>query len=615
VFGDWSVATEDQATTLDAMFRASQATGIGIDQLGSSVVQFGAPLRQVGFSFEQSIGLLGKFEKEGVNSELVMGSLRIALGKMAKESATVNEQQGKVTEAQKAYNQAVKKYGEDSTQAKDANVALEAAQAKLESAISSANVPAKLQEQIAAIKAAGTAGEANALALELFGARAGPDMAAAIREGRFDLGELFSTIESGSETIDKAVADTDDAGDLLGRAINGLKVQFGDFFTATAGVGEALGPLLYALPALTSGLGALGGKALGAAASLGSSLIPAITGSLLPALAGIIPAIGGGLTAMFTGAVAILGAAIPIIMAALPFIIIGAIVAAIAVLILNPEIRDQVFGFVGGILDWIGQALGGLLQVIGDAFGAAVQVIGDVLGAIGDVIGKAIQLWIDYVLLFPVRVAEAFLALLGIVANFVSQAIPKIAEFIGKAVSFFLSIPGKVAGLIGQIVGVFTRLGAQVLNGIVGLVGKIVSTILGIPGKIGSLVGDFANVAKRAVQAFMGFILDLPGKVAGILGDIGKGIGDVIGGLIPHFATGAETVPYTGLAVVHEGEMIVPARAADQVRSGQAMIDYAPQGRGSGSSVQVTVNNPVPERASTSVQREMRKLAYMGIVS
>jgi phage-related minor tail protein len=615
VFGDWSIATEDQEATLDALFRASQSTGIGVDQLGASVVQFGAPLRQVGFTFEESIGLLGKFEKEGVNSELVMGSLRIALGKMASENAKVSDLQAKQTEQQKAYNKAVKKYGEDSEEARKAQASLAKTTTDLDSAMASADVPKKLQDQIAAIKAAGTAGEANALALELFGSRAGPDMAAAIREGRFDLGELFSTISDGSETVDKAVSDTDSAGDVLKRAINGIKVGFGDLFTATAGVGEALGPMIYLLPAATSGLGALAGKAVGAAGSLGTKLLPAITTSLIPALAGLAPAIGGGLTAMFSGAVAILGAAIPVIMAALPFIIVGAIVAAIAILILNPEIRDEVFGFVGGILEWIGDALGGLLQVVGDAFAGAFAVVGDILGQIGSLIGQAIQLWIDYVLLFPIRVLEAFTAILGVIADFVAQAVPKVAAFIGQVVGFFLSIPGKVAGLIGQIVGIFARLGGQVLSGIVGLVGKIVGTILGIPGKIVGLIGDFADVARRAVQAFMGFILDLPGKVAGVLGDIAGNIGDAIGGLIPHFATGAETVPYTGLAMVHQGEMIVPASTAEQVRSGQAMIDYAPekQQRG-GTSVNVTVHNPKAEPASTSVVREMRKLAYMGVV-
>lgn len=159
LFGDWGVATEDQSGRLDMLFRAAQSTGVPVDHLSRLLVQYGAPLRQLGFGLETSTALLGKFEKEGVNTELVMGSLRIALGKMARS-------------------------GEDAE--------------------------TTFQRVVGEIENAGSASEANALALELFGARAGPDMAAAIREGRFELGDLFETVSGGSETIMKAASDTAD---------------------------------------------------------------------------------------------------------------------------------------------------------------------------------------------------------------------------------------------------------------------------------------------------------------------------------------------------------------------------------------------------------------------
>jgi len=159
LMGDWGVAQKDIPGALDRIFRASQATGPSVDRLGQMMVQFGAPMRQLGFDFNTTAALLGKFEKEGVNTEVVMGSMRIALGKMAKDG--------------------------------EAPVAT-------------------LQRVMDSIKGAGDAGTANALALELFGAKAGPDMAAAIREGRFEVGDLVSTIAGGSDTINGAAADTAD---------------------------------------------------------------------------------------------------------------------------------------------------------------------------------------------------------------------------------------------------------------------------------------------------------------------------------------------------------------------------------------------------------------------
>jgi TP901 family phage tail tape measure protein len=162
VFGDWGIESKNQAGALDAIFRASQSTGAGFDALQAQVVKFGAPMRQLGFSFEDTLALLGKFEKEGVNTELVMGSMRIALGRMAREGEAPVKTLRRVTDE---------------------------------------------------IKNAGSSGKANALALELFGARAGPDMAAAIREGRFEVGDLADTIANGTDTINSAAKDTESFGE------------------------------------------------------------------------------------------------------------------------------------------------------------------------------------------------------------------------------------------------------------------------------------------------------------------------------------------------------------------------------------------------------------------
>jgi TP901 family phage tail tape measure protein len=181
LFGDWGIKTADQSKTLDKLFRASQATGVGIDQLATSVVKFGAPLRQLGFSFDQSIALLAKFEKEGVNSNLVMGGMRIALGKLAK--AGKDPQKGFLDLAQR-------------------------------------------------IKDAGSSAAANRIAIEAFGQRAGPDMAAAIREGRLSIRDLQKQISDGKDTILGAAADAEDFGEKWKRVSNKLKLLAEPIVTA-----------------------------------------------------------------------------------------------------------------------------------------------------------------------------------------------------------------------------------------------------------------------------------------------------------------------------------------------------------------------------------------------
>lgn len=162
IFGDWAIATEDQAGTLDKLFRASQTSGIGLDKLMTTVVNSGAPLRQMGFGFEASVAMLAKFEKEGVNTEAILGGMKMALGRMAKA-------------------------GEEPVETFK-----------------------RLSEQI---KQAGSDGAANAIAVEAFGTRAGPDLAAAIREGRFEFDDYLDVISNGSDTIQAAADDTADFGE------------------------------------------------------------------------------------------------------------------------------------------------------------------------------------------------------------------------------------------------------------------------------------------------------------------------------------------------------------------------------------------------------------------
>lgn len=155
VMGDWGISNEDAAGTLDKLFVASQETGAGVEGLMQKVVQFGSPLRLMGFGLEDSIALFAKWEKEGVNAELVMGSLRIAAGQFAKAGIPLQE---------------------------------------------------GLRDTISEIQNMEDASAALALGMGVFGARAGPDMVAAIREGRFAADDLVAAMQ-GAEGAIQATAD------------------------------------------------------------------------------------------------------------------------------------------------------------------------------------------------------------------------------------------------------------------------------------------------------------------------------------------------------------------------------------------------------------------------
>lgn len=174
VIGDWSVPLADSSTLLDKLFVASQQTGVGVDSLMTNIVQFGAPMRNMGFQIDDAIALFAKWEKEGVNAELVMGSLRIAAGKFADEQKPLRE---------------------------------------------------GLEETMKAIKGAATNSEALSIAMGVFGARAAGDMAAAIREGRFDIEDLTKAMDGATGAIDKTAKATMDWPEKWALFTNGLMVS------------------------------------------------------------------------------------------------------------------------------------------------------------------------------------------------------------------------------------------------------------------------------------------------------------------------------------------------------------------------------------------------------
>lgn len=197
MFGDWAVSTDEQAGALDKLWAISQATGTGIDDLSSSVVSYGAPLRQLGFGMEESLALFGKWNKEGVNTETIMGGVKQAIGKMAAA-------------------------GED--------------------------VPTAFRGALETIGSLESDSEATAKAIEVFGQRAGPDMAAAIREGRFELGDLLSTLEGSDGSILRTAEATESFGEKWQRIKNRVLVGLEPLATRVfEGVGIAmdrLGPYI-----------------------------------------------------------------------------------------------------------------------------------------------------------------------------------------------------------------------------------------------------------------------------------------------------------------------------------------------------------------------------------
>lgn len=201
----------------------------------------------------------------------------------------------------------------------------------------------------------------------------------------------------------------------VGDSLTGLGRKAGETAGRIGGAFASLGGSLAvglgsAVDSLSTG-GNLGDAMLTLGGFMAGELTENFAGSLLEKLAsgGILAAITAPLAGLGTAAGGLISAAIPIGMAALPFLIIGAIVAVIAVLIANEEIRNKVIGFASGLVSNLVNALSGFLgqlpAVLGAAFGAAFDFV--VKGVI-PFVGQLVELWLT----LPLRLAGLGLSIL-----------------------------------------------------------------------------------------------------------------------------------------------------------------------------------------------------------
>jgi hypothetical protein len=158
LFGDFGVEADDQVDLMNLLFRASQMTGAAFDTLADQTVQYGASLRNFGFTLPEAIALLGSFEKNGTNLETVMAGLRTAQLNLAATGKPLSQ---------------------------------------------------ALADVIVEIQSMDDASAQATRASEIFGSKAGPDLVDAIRSGRFGVNELVTAIVEGSDTIQAAADDTD----------------------------------------------------------------------------------------------------------------------------------------------------------------------------------------------------------------------------------------------------------------------------------------------------------------------------------------------------------------------------------------------------------------------
>ena len=487
--GDWSIASEDGAAALDRLYKTAQVTGIGVGELMEKTTQFGAPMRALGFDVDDSTALIAKFAKEGVNTEAVLAGMKQGLGRTAKAMGDMPALTAKAEAAQEKYNEAVEEHGKSSDEAEIAALKLTKAQDAL-AVGASKTIPEAFNKTVSAIKTAGSESEAFSIAIKAFGQRAGPDMARAVIEGRFEIEHLKDAVADSGGAINDTHKATLDWSDKLGMLKNQIFTVIGpvgEIGMAVAGVAAGLGPALIGIGKIGPAMAGMASSAASAVASVVVSFATMVAHAVAATAQFIAQAVIQGARWVWMGVTALASAAqvaLAWLIALGPIaLVVAAVVAAAALIVANWDWIKETVGNVVG-------AIGGFLS---DLIGWVVNFVQEwgvlLLGPIG-------AMW-----KFRDEISGVVSAVIGFFGRLLSGAIDKLGELVG----FVRGVPGQILSALGNVGSILWDAGWKIMmglkDGIVAGLGAVKDFVVGIAGKIISWKGPLDYDKRMLVPA------------------------------------------------------------------------------------------------------------------
>lgn len=582
-FSAFGISGVDVADAMDNLFRVSQATGVGMNELASVAQQAAPSMKELGFSFEDTIAMVGAFDKAGLNSGAVMS----ALGK------------GLVTLAKK---------GEDPKEAFK-----------------------RVTGEIQGFINKGDEASALELASKIFGTRGAQQFVEAMKTGQLSAGDMMSSIGATDDSILGLAEETMDFAEqwqlLKNRALEALEPLGSAVFTW---LGDTMAELIPKFQELSEWVQE-NTWVFGALATL-------LTGLLLVGIYQVTAAIWAATAAMLANPVTWIVTGIGLLAAALYLLITnwdsvvqwlnGVWKSCLDWLVSGWEGVKQAFAGFGewlqGLWDKIVEGFNSFVEYIVSmkwaedfsnaaiaGFGLLGEFIGNLPGMILDGLAFLGDLWLKAVEWFGKFVQAGVEAFLGYV-NW-------LGELPGKIIQALAELGPKLSAAASESTQKFFDSCRKVWDDVVGFVS-------GIPGAILRALGDMGNYLTRSGEALVGgFLRGIQNSWNKLTSWVSEGMSK-LRGLWPF--SPAKWGPFSGRGyVTYSGEAIV-RDFADSIAGQQGYLesrasgiaqtarDVIPDGPGStpapaparSSSATINTYNVDPYSTAVAVSQALRRL-------
>lgn len=536
VLQNFGVSTADQSNKFDLLFRASQASGVSVADLSSKMSTAGVVLRSVGLDFDQSAAFVATLGKAGVDVSDVMPALSKSLAVAAKDG-------------------------------KDAATVF--------------------NETFDAIKNAPNDVDAAGVALDVFGAKAGPKFAAMIREGKFSYQDFLTSMQGGSETILGAGADTQDFGEKLtllkNRVFVALEPVATGVFNAIGDAMDRIGPIVEDLTnwmvehktVMTVVAGVLGGVMIIALAAYTAGMIAAAAATIAAGAPFI--AIGAAIAAVVAAVIYLWNNWDQVWNWIMEHKAIAAIIA-----ILGGPIIIPIFALVA-----VGKWLWANWKTIWEGIQTVVAVVWSVLQTIWNALITAVQtIWNAMQFLWDVAqnvwsgivtAIEFAWSVIQVIWNAIQIGIQIIVAYYQFLWNVVQTVWGAITNAIGIAWGFISVVFENIKNGIATVWGFF-QTAKDI---IGNVFNNIADAISGPFKTAFNFISDAWNNTVGQLSWSIPDWVPVVGGKtisapkLPRFANGGifntSMAGGSGLAILHDNEMILNAQQQKALFSGKGI--------------------------------------------
>ena len=472
-FQQWEVSTDKMSDSMDWAFKVSQSTGVGFSDLLQDMRRFGPQLQEMGYSFETASAMIGQMEKAGINTSEVLGAMKKGVGALAKEGISASD---------------------------------------------------GIQMYFEKIKNAGDVTEATTIASEIFGARAGSGMAAAIRNGSLAIEDFTAELSANGDTIRNV---TDGYGTIEGR-IQLFKQNAEVALRPLADtIFNSVGKLLPLVTELTEGVVPILEDMCGQIIPIIEGIVPAIMPALQQLLPIVLEIAGSLLTELIPPLVEIMTSIIPVIVDLLTMLapILNTFVSGVLPIIvaLIQKLIPPIMQIIEAILPILVELLEAILPMLDD-------LLADILPVIINLIDMLLPLIMDIIEAVLPILMDLLKSLMPIFKDIIKAVLPVIMNLLESLLPIFKSILEKILPVIVKLLKCLLPIITKLITAVLPMLVKILDALMPILDLVIALLEPILDLFIMLLEPILSLISMAIEPLAEIIGML---MGDALEPLMP----------------------------------------------------------------------------------